>query len=70
MAVRPSWLVPTLNVAHILLLSLIAWKARVDKIKPPYDKTNRMTCAPGEDSDQLGHLPSLIRVFAVHSMGG
>ena len=27
--------------------------------------TNKMTCAPSEDSDQLGHPPSLIRVFAV-----
>ena len=26
-------------------------------------------CAPREDSDQLGHLPSLIRVFAVRLMG-
>ena len=26
-------------------------------------------CAASEDSDQPGHLPSLIRVFAVHSMG-
>ena len=26
-------------------------------------------CTPREDSDQLGHLPSLIRVFAVHLMG-
>ena len=24
-----------------------------------------MACAPSEDSDQPGHLPSLIRVFAV-----
>ena len=24
-----------------------------------------MTCAPSEDSDQPGHLPSLIRIFAV-----
>ena len=30
-----------------------------------HDKTNKMTCAPSEDSDQHGHLPSLIRVFAV-----
>ena len=29
------------------------------------DKTNKMACAPSEDSDQPGHLPSLIRVFAV-----
>ena len=27
-------------------------------------KTNKMTCAPSEDSDQPGHPPSLIRVFA------
>ena len=26
-------------------------------------------CAPSEDSDQLGHLLSLIRVFAVRSVG-
>ena len=26
-------------------------------------------CAPSEDSDQPGHPPSLIRVFAVHWMG-
>ena len=29
-----------------------------------------MICAPSEDSDQPGHPPSLIRVFAVHSVGG
>ena len=22
---------------------------------PPHDKTNKMTCAPSEDSDQPGH---------------
>ena len=27
--------------------------------------TNKMACAPSEDSDQPGHPPSLIRVFAV-----
>ena len=32
--------------------------------EPPYDKTNKMACAPSEDSDQTGHPPSLIRVFA------
>ena len=36
---------------------------------PPHDKTNKMTCAPSEDSDQPGHPPSLIRVFAVRSKG-
>ena len=33
--------------------------------EPPHDKTNKMVCAPSKDSDQPGHLPSLIRVFAV-----
>ena len=34
--------------------------------EPCHDKTNKMTCAPSKDSDQPGHLPSLIRVFTVH----
>ena len=33
--------------------------------EPPHDKTDKMACAPSEDSDQPGHPPSLIRVFAV-----
>ena len=37
--------------------------------EPPQDKTNKMICAPNEDSDQPGHPPSLIRAFAVRSMG-
>ena len=28
-------------------------------------KPNKMACAPSEDSDQPGHPPSLIRVFAI-----
>ena len=35
----------------------------------PHDKTNKMAFAPREDSDQPGHPPSLIRVFAVRLMG-
>ena len=38
-------------------------------IEPPHDKTNKMACAPSEDSDQPGHPPSLIRVFVVRLMG-
>ena len=30
-----------------------------------HDKTNKMACVPSKDSDQPGHLPSLIRVFTV-----
>ena len=33
--------------------------------EPPHDKTNKMACAPSEDSDQPGHQPSL--VFAVRT---
>ena len=32
-------------------------------------KQQQNDCAPSEDSDQPGHPPSLIRVFAVRSMG-
>ena len=38
----------------------------VNVIEPPPDKINKMACAPSKDSDQPGHPPSLIRVFAVH----
>ena len=34
-----------------------------------HDSANKMTCALSEDSDQPGHLPSLISVFAVCWMG-
>ena len=37
------------------------------QFESPHDKTNKMT-VPREDSDQPGP-PSLIRVFAVHSVG-
>ena len=33
-----------------------------------HDKTNNMTYAPSEESDQPAHSPSLIRVFAKHSV--
>ena len=37
------------------------------KYEPAHDKTYKMACAPIEDSDQPGHPPSLIRVFAVRT---
>ena len=37
--------------------------------EPPHDKTNIITCAPSEDSDQPVHPPSLIRAVAVRSVG-
>ena len=33
-----------------------------------HDKTNKMICATGEDSDQPWHLPGLIKIFAVHTV--
>ena len=39
------------------------------KIELHRDKTNKMACAPSEDSDQPGHPPSLIRAFDVSFMG-
>ena len=44
------------------------WNPRT--CEPPHDKTNKMTCAPSEGSDQPGHLPGLIRVFAVRMKKG
>ena len=40
------------------------WPPLYDWNEPPRDKTNKMACAPSEDSDQPGHPPSLTRVFA------
>ena len=34
--------------------------------EPSHDKTNKMTCAPSEDSDQPGHPPSLISLHCLH----
>ena len=43
------------------------WTVRENnKTEPPHDETNKMACAPSEDSDQPGHPPSRISVFAVH----
>ena len=44
------------------------WSVEMEQsilFEQPHDKTNKMTCTPSEDSDQSGHQPSLIRVFAV-----
>ena len=47
---------------------VVDWSSGTEKmiIEQPHDKTNKMACAPIEDSDQPGRPPSLIRVFAVH----
>ena len=35
------------------------------KYESVHDKTYKMACVPSEDSEQPGHLLSLIRVFVV-----
>ena len=45
------------------------WLPVVLEKEPAHAKTNKMACAPNEDSNQPGHTPSLIRVFAVRSLG-
>ena len=51
----------TLPKAALNYLFVLALNASL--FEPPHDKTNKMACAPSEDSDQHGHPPSLIRVF-------
>ena len=34
--------------------------------EPEQDKTNKMICAPSEDSDQTGYLPNLISLRCLH----
>ena len=40
--------------------------ASVGLYEPPHNKTNKMTFAHSEDSDQPGHLPSLISLRCPH----
>ena len=48
-------------------VSPVNYRDRENSInEPSHDKTNKIICAPSEDSDQPRHLPRLIRVFAVH----
>ena len=58
------------NVKNVMKCIYAAYvDSRKKHFEPPHDKTNKMTFVPSEDSDQPEHPPSLIRVFAVHSMG-
>ena len=58
------------NVKNVMKCICAAYvDSRKKHFEPPHDKTNKTTFVPSEDSDQPGHPPSLIRVFAVRSMG-
>ena len=55
------------NMMKCICAAYVDWMKKL--FEPPLDKTNKMTFVPSEDSDQPGHQPSLIRVFAMRSMG-
>ena len=55
------------NKRALILHYLSLYKA-VAVNEPQHDKTNKVTCAPSEDSDQPRHPARLIRVFAVPSI--
>ena len=43
----------------------VLWTGKLSRIyDPPHDKTNKVACAPSEDSDQPGHSPSLISLHS------
>ena len=50
------------------IMSLVSISEISRLYEPPHDITNEKAWAPSEDSDQPGHSPSLIRVFAVRLM--
>ena len=62
-----SFRTPILHL-RLWLCPLLSWVIRFriyNVFEPAHDKTYKIACAPSEDSDQPGHPPSLIRVFAV-----
>ena len=52
-------------IVSLVLIKSISTTLIYILFEPADDQTNKMNCAPSEDSDQPGHPPSLIRVFAV-----
>ena len=58
--------IKTLNIQTLEKIAVIILK--FEQFEPPNDKTNKSICAPSKDSDQTGHLPSLISVFTVCSV--
>ena len=68
---KPSRLVNVRCKAEMKAEFILAYKSNAYheqvclQYEPRHDKTNKLACAPSEDSDQPGHPPSLIRVFTV-----
>ena len=46
--------------------SMMVGKVNIRTNEPPHDKTNKMACVPSDDSDQSGHMPSLISLCCPH----
>ena len=60
----------TQNVKNVMKYVCAAYvDPRKKHFEPLHDKISKMTFVPSEDADQPGHPPSLIRVFAVRSLG-
>ena len=66
---RPAFAILVLAILfNTVIVQFDPCTVNIDQLKeyePHHDKTNKMECASSEDSDQPGHPPSLIRVFAV-----
>ena len=65
MRIRDIVYITRFCVAYITFILYVLKHKNYESFEPPHDKTNKVACAPIEDSDQPGHPPSLIRVFAV-----
>ena len=59
-----------ISIMHQHNNSILQSTSTKETYELPRDKTNEMICAPSEDSDQPGHPPSLIRIFAVRRKKG
>ena len=59
-----------IDVSVIVVFFVLMKNVCLSTLFEPPHGTNKMACAPSEDSDQPGHLPSLIRVFAVRMKKG
>ena len=62
----PPLLTSVCSCYPVLLPIYRKWLLLETTIELPHDKTYKTACVPSEDSDQPGHPPRLIRVFAVH----
>ena len=53
------------NIYAAFIICLQSFQSALCKYELPHIKTNKIICALSNDSDQPGHPPSLISVFAI-----